>query len=267
MTAPGERDQKTADVFGRAASTYDEVIPFFATFGRRLVELAAVRSGDRVLDLASGRGASAIPAAERAGRDGRVVAVDLAADLCHRLEQDASRMGLTNIQVVIGDVQSFDAADEFDVVLCGFAMHLVEDLDGLLRGSLRALDEAGTFAASIPAGGGEQWGFFGRTIGEFAARASRPLEPPPPERDFRVALIGAGFGDVNEVEESERFVFRDADEWWRWVWSQGMRYALEAFDEPVLSEVKDRMFEEVSRLAGPNGIILDQRVRYFTARK
>jgi ubiquinone/menaquinone biosynthesis C-methylase UbiE len=46
-----------AAVFDRAAEVYDTAIPFFARFGKRLVELADVRPGESVLDLASGRGA------------------------------------------------------------------------------------------------------------------------------------------------------------------------------------------------------------------
>jgi O-methyltransferase/aklanonic acid methyltransferase len=56
-------DRRTvAGVFGRSAASYDSVIPFFGTFGRLLVDAAALRPGERVLDLACGRGACALPA-------------------------------------------------------------------------------------------------------------------------------------------------------------------------------------------------------------
>src|SRR5205085_12443447 len=51
-SAPVERDElsaRLAEVFDRAAPTYDTVIPFFDTLGRRLVELAAPSPGSRVL--------------------------------------------------------------------------------------------------------------------------------------------------------------------------------------------------------------------------
>jgi ubiquinone/menaquinone biosynthesis C-methylase UbiE len=45
------RDMAVSAVFDRAAEVYDTAIPF-ARFGRRLVELADVQTGESVLDLA-----------------------------------------------------------------------------------------------------------------------------------------------------------------------------------------------------------------------
>ena len=62
-----------AGVFDRAAPTYDKVAgAYHDHFGERLVELAGVRPGDAVLDVACGRGAVLVPAAARVGPTGRV---------------------------------------------------------------------------------------------------------------------------------------------------------------------------------------------------
>jgi ubiquinone/menaquinone biosynthesis C-methylase UbiE len=56
----GEHDEIErfrAGVFGRAAVTYDQVgEPLFALLGRPRVEIAGIGTGDRVLDVACGRG-------------------------------------------------------------------------------------------------------------------------------------------------------------------------------------------------------------------
>ncbi len=58
-----------AGVFDRAAPTYDKVAgAYHDHFGERLVELAGVRPGDAVLDVACGRGAVLVPAAARSAR-------------------------------------------------------------------------------------------------------------------------------------------------------------------------------------------------------
>ncbi len=68
-----EQKRETAGVFSRGAATYDRVGPaFFSHFGRRLVELAQIPSGARVLDIATGRGAVLFPAAEAVGPQGQV---------------------------------------------------------------------------------------------------------------------------------------------------------------------------------------------------
>ncbi len=53
---PAPTKELIAGVFSRAAPTYDQRGPqYCAHFGRRLVELAAVRPGTSVLDVATGR--------------------------------------------------------------------------------------------------------------------------------------------------------------------------------------------------------------------
>jgi ubiquinone/menaquinone biosynthesis C-methylase UbiE len=69
---------ETAGVFSRVAPTYDTVIPFFQTFGRHLVAAASLRPGERVLDLACGRGAVLFPAALAVGEQGSVLGIDIA---------------------------------------------------------------------------------------------------------------------------------------------------------------------------------------------
>ena len=63
----------------RAARTYDEyhVRHMFGPWARVLLEHAALRPGERVLDLACGTGAVAREAASRVGAQGQVTALDL----------------------------------------------------------------------------------------------------------------------------------------------------------------------------------------------
>jgi SAM-dependent methyltransferase len=69
-------------MFDRLAPEYDAVGPAcFAYFGRHLVEEAGVGYGQRVLDVACGRGAVLFSAAERAGTVGEVIGIDLAEEM------------------------------------------------------------------------------------------------------------------------------------------------------------------------------------------
>ena len=84
----------TVGVFVRGARDYDRVgTPIFGRLGRRLVELAGVHAGDRVLDVATGRGAVLFAAAERAGERGRVVGVDLAEEMVALTSADIQARG------------------------------------------------------------------------------------------------------------------------------------------------------------------------------
>lgn len=46
----------------RLSDEYDQHVPFFAAFGRALVAWCELQPGQRVLDIAAGRGAIADPA-------------------------------------------------------------------------------------------------------------------------------------------------------------------------------------------------------------
>ncbi|HET8565512.1 MAG TPA: class I SAM-dependent methyltransferase [Solirubrobacterales bacterium] len=66
----------------------------------RLVELAGVRPGSRVLDVAAGYGEPALTAARKAGPGGRVVATDISADMLAFGRERAAAAGLGNVEFV-----------------------------------------------------------------------------------------------------------------------------------------------------------------------
>jgi SAM-dependent methyltransferase len=74
----------------------------------RLVELADVRSGSRVLDVAAGYGEPALTAARRAGPGGRVVATDISAEMLAFGRERAAAAGLDNVEFMESDASSLD---------------------------------------------------------------------------------------------------------------------------------------------------------------
>ncbi|MGH2627852.1 MAG: methyltransferase domain-containing protein, partial [Anaerolineales bacterium] len=82
---PHSLKTRVARRYGLLAPTFDRIGPLlFTLHGRRLVELAQVAPRERVLDVASGRGAVLFAAAERAGVSGRVVGIDLTPEMVER---------------------------------------------------------------------------------------------------------------------------------------------------------------------------------------
>ncbi len=72
-----ESGQSVAGLFSRAAAGYDRV-GFFHQVARRLLTLAGVRQGMRVLDVACGTGAVLVQAARLTGPAGLAVGIDFA---------------------------------------------------------------------------------------------------------------------------------------------------------------------------------------------
>ena len=83
----------------------------------RLVELAGVQPGSRVLDVAAGYGEPAITAARQAGPQGHVVATDISAEMLAFGRARAETAGVTNVEFIRKEAAalafapaSFDAA-------------------------------------------------------------------------------------------------------------------------------------------------------------
>src|SRR5262249_16302573 len=82
MPTPDDLTTTTPSGYNAAADQCDAPAnSFWDRFGRGTVDRLKLRAGARVLDVCCGAGASAIPAAERAGSGGSVLGIDLAENL------------------------------------------------------------------------------------------------------------------------------------------------------------------------------------------
>jgi SAM-dependent methyltransferase len=84
----------------------------------RLVELAGIKPGDRVLDVAAGAGEPSLTAAKVVGAEGKVVATDISAGMLAFGRERAAEAGVENIEFVESDASSLDFPPEsFDAAL------------------------------------------------------------------------------------------------------------------------------------------------------
>ena len=202
MTATDDRRGAIAGVFGRAATSYDSVIPFFGTFGRLLAEAARLEPGDDILDVAAGRGASLFSAAEMVGPKGRAVGVDLSPQIVSQLQADVTARGLSNVEIRRMDARELDLADQsFDRLLCGFTLWLLDDADRSAAEFFRVLRQGGRCVVSTPRQGGPGWDFFRPLVTSFSNRATRAV-PSRAACDIDVVglLSASGFRLIEVTE-------------------------------------------------------------------
>jgi ubiquinone/menaquinone biosynthesis C-methylase UbiE len=104
-----------------------------------MLDLAEVRTGSRVLDVAAGTGDQTLLAAQRVGPAGYVLATDISASML-KLAADAARdAGLTNVETRVMDAANIDLdEDSFDAAICQLGLFLFSNPVNVLR-SMRQL--------------------------------------------------------------------------------------------------------------------------------
>jgi ubiquinone/menaquinone biosynthesis C-methylase UbiE len=115
---------------------------------RRIARLLlALRSGDGVLDLATGTGAFARDFAFAVGETGLVVALDGSRPMLERAVEEVRRSSLDNLAFVRADATDLPFRDgSFDALCCFAALHLFDDPWAALDEATRVLAQGGRIA-------------------------------------------------------------------------------------------------------------------------
>jgi demethylmenaquinone methyltransferase/2-methoxy-6-polyprenyl-1,4-benzoquinol methylase len=134
--------ESVRDMFDRIAPVYDFMNRAMTlgldTRWRRLTVAAAVRPGDRVLDVCCGTGDLALASSEAGGH---VVGLDFSEKMLARARNKSDA-----VDWVRGDATDMPFADgEFDAVTVGFGIRNLDDLEGGLAEIARVLRSGGRF--------------------------------------------------------------------------------------------------------------------------
>jgi ubiquinone/menaquinone biosynthesis C-methylase UbiE len=238
--------------YNAAADHYDHpALSFWDRFGRRTFERLPLAPGMSILDVCCGMGGSALPAAERVGPRGQVVAVDLAQNLLDKGARRAVERGLTNIEFRRGDLERLPFADRrFDAVICVFGIFFVPDLEGAVRGLWRLVRPGGYLAITI-------WGakMFEPADEKFweAVRQADPelfrsikgwnkiVQPDP----LRALLVECGVTDPVVVAEPGTHPLNSSEDWWTIVLGSGYRSTVDALSPVDREKVRGATIEAV----------------------
>jgi SAM-dependent methyltransferase len=273
--SPSTHSARVAGLFDRAADLYESTgVEFFAVFGRWLVEAAALKPGERVFDVGSGRGAVTIPAATAVTARGHVVARDLAPRMVELLSADVAARGLTNVDVGIDDAQSPSFEPEsFDCVLAGLMVFLLPDPLAALQTWRGLLRPDGRLAISTFGVDDERWRWTG-DLWEFAPAEQRPAGNDLVDRRWRTAahvrevVEGAGYRDVSSHDRELLVRFRDVEQWDAWSHSQGQRAMWERIPPERHDDVRRVAAEHMEAIRDADGTVpMRSTLRITTARR
>jgi ubiquinone/menaquinone biosynthesis C-methylase UbiE len=243
-----------------AAENYERY--FVPAIGRpvaaELVEVADLRPGERVLDVACGTGIVARLAAERVGPRGAIDGLDPHPGMLAVAREAAPTD--PSITWVQGPAEAIPLPDEgYDVVLCGMGLQFFSDRVAGLREMRRVLVPDGRLLANVP-------GPAPPPMEAMAAALARHISPESASfvravfslhdaDDLRSLATDAGFDDVQV--RSEPVAVRlppPADFLWQYVYSTPMAAAMAQVDEERRAAL-ERDFSERCRDFVADGVM------------
>jgi SAM-dependent methyltransferase len=191
-----------------AAKAWNEWGPFLRRWlgnaTEVMLDLAEVKVGSRVLDVAAGAGDQTLQTAQRVGPDGYVLATDIAPAILELAARNAREAGYRNVETRVLDGENLDVQPAgFDAVISRVGLIYFPDQQAALHGMKRALKSGGRVAAivySTP----ERNPFFSIPVSTIRARANLPAPLPGQPGPFSLGGAGvleaaftkAGFVDV-----------------------------------------------------------------------
>ena len=241
--------QKWSELIDRAASGISE----------RLVELAGVEPGSRVLDVAAGYGEPALTAARAAGAEGSVVATDISAEMIVIGRERAAAAGLENVEFIESDAAGLEfPAQSFDAALSRWG--IIFEPDGEAAAArVRGFVKPGGRMAISSWGSPERVPFLAIPMRTAMERLEVPPPPPgtpgPLSRPTPDAIGGllsaAGFSDV-EVEEADvTFEWASPEEFTRFL--KEIAPPLNAIIDPHPPEVREETWAAIAEAIRQQG--------------
>lgn len=164
----------------------------------RMLEMADVRPGMRVLDLACGSGSASIQAAERVGLNGSVIASDISVTMLNHVRENADNLGVGNIETLECAAEDLEAGSiQFDAAICRLGLMLFPDPVKAASAVRAALKPGGRFAPLV---------FTTPSSNLFLSGPMKILlhhaekEPPPPGGPGVFALGASGLLESKMIE-------------------------------------------------------------------
>jgi SAM-dependent methyltransferase len=199
------RDTKSACDISKSIGYSDEELaaaPEGANLGLGCgnpIALASLKEGEIVLDLGSGAGFDCFLAANKVGKSGRVIGVDMTPEMIEKARENAGKSDYTNVEFRLGEIENLPAADSsVDVIISNCVINLAPDKRRVFKEAFRVLKPGGRLMVSDIVLTKELPDVIRNSVQAYIGCVSGAIL----EEEYLGAIEAAGFQDVRVADET-----------------------------------------------------------------
>jgi len=163
------------------------------------IALASLAEGETVLDLGSGAGFDCFLAANKVGKIGKVIGVDMTPEMIERARENARKGNYGNVEFRLGEIENIPVADNsVDVVISNCVINLSPDKKKVFREAFRGLKSGGRLMVSDIVLLKELPDFIKNSIVAYVGCVSGAIM----KDEYIEAIREAGFNEVKIIDET-----------------------------------------------------------------
>lgn len=225
--------------------------PFKST--SKLVELAKIKPGHKVLDVACGTGAVTKKISNKVGRDGMVVGTDVSFNAIKIAKKWTGQKN--NLDFVVADAEKIFFQNKFDTITCQYGIFFFPNTVDVLKNLKKHLKKNGTIAISVH-GDKDTVPFFSTILDAVTKYIPNFIPPGSPDFDrfgnkeaLRKVVSDANFKKIKVTE----YVFTYTLDSFSEFWSNYLRYVAKPVKEKLAKLSKAEM-KKVRDMAKKNSL-------------
>ena len=257
--------------FNLASEGYDKpALRFFRESAEKTIEILNPTGNERILDVATGTGHLALTLASRFPH-AKITGIDLSDGMLKQARVKQEKQGLRNINFIEMDMTILDFPDHhFDLVVCGFGIFFIEDMETQLRHMCDKVKRGGKVAiltfedsAFMPL-----WEVFFNHITSFGIdiptmASKRVCQPEQCIHLFK----DAGLKHVQCTQVDITYPLQNGNAWWDIVWNGGFRGMVNLLPRDRQDEFQTFHLREIDKLNTGSGIPLSMPILVTWGRK